>query len=316
MTTPNKPRIIFFTFSGRKANMEVQRPYIERLLARYPKSELHLWDLTRDPDDAFYLRQWAAEHEQVALVGHLHPGHPIPCLGDWRGPGHRKCTCMKHKPPYSDPYRYYRDNPHRGSRVPDYNDDTVFVKFDDDVLWMDTDMFGAVLSFLETHPDQIASANVVNNVVCAKYEPSLRDRVMEKFNIPNTEPRWDEAWWALHTSAEFAMISHGWLGDFIAEDQDFISGDPDFSYREPVRTREGEAVSINFVAMKYPMLCAAADKMEDSGRLGDEGTIDSFLPWIIPNFRVAHLSFGPQENDLDPEIVTQIRNQYRIEGDN
>ena len=78
----------------------------------------------------------------------------------------------------------------------------------------------------------------------------------------------------------------------------------------------GEAISINFIAMKYPVLREAASYMEDGGRLGDEGTFDAMLPWIIPNFRVAHLSFGPQERDLEPETVSSIRKQYRIEGDN
>lgn len=300
-------RIVFFIFAGRKANMEIQRPYIERLLGEYPKSELHLWDLTREESDQIYLRQWAASHERIAFVAGLHPGHPIECAGDWRGPGHRRCQCIKHKPPYEDPYRYYRDNPVRGGGA-DYTDATVFVKLDDDVLWMDTDRFGEVLSFLETHPAQIASANVINNVVCAKYEPSLREQVLACFAIPSTNPNWDRTWWALHTSAVFALLSHRWAAEMFE-----LGFRPDD--REPVQTRFGEAVSINFVAMKYPMLCAAADRMDDvENPMGDEGTIDSFLPWIIPNFRVAHLSFGPQEHDLDPETVEAIRKQYRIEG--
>lgn len=299
-------RIVFFIFAGRKANMEIQRPYIERLLSEYPKSELHLWDLTREESDQIYLRQWAASHERIAFVGGLHPGHPIECAGDWRGPGHRRCQCIKHKPPYEDPYRYYRNT---SVRVGDaYTDATVFVKLDDDVLWMDTDRFGEVLSFLETHPAQIASANVINNVVCAKYEPGLRETLMDTFNIASTDPDRDRTWWALHTSAVFAMISHRWGWKFI-------HAEVHPEDREPIQTRLGEAVSINFVAMKYPMLCAAADRMDDvENPMGDEGTIDSFLPWIIPNFRVAHLAFGPQERDFDPGVVEAIRKQYRIEG--
>ena len=307
MTTLTEQRIIFFTFAGRKANMEIQRPYIERLLAAYPTAELHLWDLTREADDHNYIMAWADSHAQVAYVGHLHPGHPYVCLGDYRGAGHPRCVCIKHKPPYEEPYRYYRNHPHRGSRVPDCNDDTVFVKFDDDVLWMDVDQFGEVMSFLETHPSAVASANVTNNAVCAKYEPSLRDLVQSRYNLPGTTPDQDRNWWSLHTSADFAMLSHGWHNTMLVDG----FRPPD---REPVRTRSGEAISINFIAMKYPVLRAAAHRMR-SGRLGDEGTFDQMLPWIIPNFRVAHLSFGPQEHDLDPQVTENIRKQYRIEGD-
>jgi hypothetical protein len=300
-------RIIFFSFVGRKANMEIQRPYIEHLLDVYPTAELHLWDLTRTEDDQLYARMWAAAHEQIAFVGHLHPGHPLDCAGDWRGPGHRRCQCIKHKPPYEAVYRYYRDER-------DYADDTVFVKFDDDVIWMDVSEFGEVLAFLETEPGAIASANVVNNVVCAKYEPDLVDSVQSVFDVGNPEdPANDREWWALHTNAAFANMSHAWLGNVLNGDDDDWPGD-----RDPMRTRLGEAISINFIAMYYPMLKVAANRMDDveRGMIGDEAAIDSFRPWIIPNFRVAHLSFGPQEHDLDPEIVAAIREQYKTEGVN
>ena len=302
-------RIVFFTFAGRQANMEIQRPYIEALLEKYPESELHLWDLTREASDQFYLRQWASAHERVVYVGHLHPGHPISCMGDWRGPGHRRCRCLKHHPPYEDPYRYYRDNPQRGD-VPDFDDDTVFVKFDDDVLWMDVDRFGEVLEFLETNQGAIASANVVNNAVCAKYEPSLMERCRSKFMLGDPrDPKYDRDWWAMHINSDFAILSHQWMNEYLHAEI-HPTDEP------PFRTRPGEAVSINFVAMKYPVLKGAADAMDHLDRLGDEGAIDSFLPSIVPNFRVAHLSFGPQERTLSPEKIQQIREQYRIKGDN
>lgn len=294
-------RIVFFTFAGRRANMEIQRPYIEQLLADYPTAEFHLWDLTREESDQYYIRRWAESHERIIYIGVLHPGHPIPCLGDWRGRGHVRCECVKHKPPYERPYRGYRDS---GK----YDTDTVFVKFDDDVLWMDTDRFGEVLSFLETHPLSIASANVANNAVCAKYEPGLRDEVERQFRLGNPiNPDYDRDWWALHIQGSFAETSHNWLANFVNTGTPFVD-------RAPFRTREGEAVSINFVAMKYPTLCETANAMQDAGgRLGDEGTIDSFLPWIIPNFRVAHLTFGPQDKALSAETLQAIREQYRKE---
>jgi hypothetical protein len=117
----------------------------------------------------------------------------------------------------------------------------------------------------------------------------------------------DRDWWALHTSVEFAHLSHDWL-------QTQLSG---FNWPEdrlPVRTRDGEAVSINCVAMKYPVFKQAADRMQNGGRLGDEGTIDSMNPWIIPNFRVAHLSFGSQEKGMTEDELDAIRNTYKEES--
>lgn len=295
-------KIVFFEFAGRRANMVVQRPHVERLLAQYPDSEFHLWDLTRDPADAGYIRDWARAHEQVFVFDHLHPGHPI--RHEWRRtPGRPlRCVsgaCMIHRPPYEDVWREYAAHP-------DGYQDATFVKFDDDVIWMDTDRFGEVLEFLETSPGRIASANVTNNSVCGKYD----SEVQRAYHPLNTTAAHDLAWWALHTDADFAKISHGLLlEDLSVRDCLTASEKPGFWVdRQPFRTRIGENISINFVAMKYPMLVKAARRMVPP--LGDEGAVDTLLPWIIPNFRVAHLSFGPQEKAIPESTLDYIREQY------
>lgn len=288
-------RVIFFTFAGRTANMEVQRPHVTRLLDQNPGSELHLWDLTRQQSDQRYLMDWAIMDQRVVLMSQFHTGHPIRCIKP-PGPrrrGHPRCTCMKCKPPYEQPYKWY-------ANLPGNYDDHVFVKFDDDVIWMDTDAFPEVLSFLETRPNAVASANVANNVVCAKYEPSLSALTRTCFDLGGSLPMYDRDWWALHTDPAFARLSHEWMVSRL-------SGA--VLPRKPVRPRPGERISINFVAMKYPTLVRAASMMRE-GRLGDEGTIDSMLPWIIPNFRVAHLTFGPQEKGME-RWMQETRNQYR-----
>lgn len=288
--------IVFFTFAGRTENMEVQRPHITALLDANPGSILHLWDLTRRREDQIYIRSWAVNDDRVAVMDQFHTGHPIPCLGSHRR-GHRRCQCMIHKPPYEQPYQWYRDRP--------YSDDTTFVKFDDDVIWMDTARFAEVLSFLETRPDAVASANVVNNVVCAKYEPALCAHVRDEFGVGGLVPDYDGDWWNLHTRYAFAALSHYWmLANLPPHRNDGGLGD-----RPPVRTRPGEKISINFIAMKFPVLCRVAGMM--SNRLGDEGAVDALLPWIISNFRVAHLAFGPQESTAGSGLrLDEIRRNY------
>lgn len=289
-------RVVFFTFAGRTANMEAQRPYVEALLDQNPGSVLHLWDLTRNPVDQVYVREWAASDDRIAYMNQFHPGHPIRCIGPRRR-GHPRCQCVIHKPPYEQPYRWYRDN------AALYDADTVFVKFDDDVIWMGVEHFPEVLIFLNARPNAVASANVTNNAVCAKYEPRFRDDVMRHFGIVGTHPLHDRDWWALHTSPAFAVLAHQWLNEYLLS-----PANPRFG--RPVRTRPGERVSINFIAMKFPTLCRVAGMMCD-GRLGDEGAVDSLLPWIIPNFRVAHLTFGPQEAPLGSRINT-LRASYAV----
>lgn len=295
-------KIIFFMFAGREENMEVQRPHLERLLALYPAAELHLWDLTRRASDSWYIQKWAGEHSQIKYRGDFHTGHLIKCIGKPKYRGAPPCRCMIHRPPYEKPWIYYANGAEYA--------DCTFVKLDDDVLWMDVPRFGEVLEFLETHPDEVASANVTNNVVCAKYEHwTLPAYLSDLFEVGDPkESENDKAWWLLHTDPIFADSSHRWLLDRIS-----------FGYVDsvdelpPVKTREGEAISINFVAMKHSVLKRAASLMRDN-RLGDEGAIDTLLPYIVRNFRVAHLSFGPQEPGLALRAPI-IREKYKALGE-
>lgn len=297
-------KVIFFEFAGRQANMEAQKPFIQALLDQNKGSEFHLWDLTRTPSDAAYIREWAATDERISVMSQFHTGHPIRCTypnGMRRPRGYPRCECMIHKPPYEQPYKFYAKNWYDAD-----GHSTTFVKFDDDVIWMDVEKFPEVLEFLETRPNAVASANVVNNAVCAKYEPGLRDSIREISGIGGLLPEYDHDWWELHTKAWFARDSHGWFQNALRRNHEIQER------LTPVRTRPGERISINFIAFKAPTMRRLAQMMQGS-RLGDEGTVDMALPWIVRNFRVAHLTFGPQEAGLGKDI-NKIRNLYKEEG--
>lgn len=296
-------RLIIFQFAGRQANMEVQQPYLDQILRMHPDAELHLWDLTRDPADQRYLATLDGTHEgRVRVLSHLHTGHPIDCLYpngypggiEHRPRGWRPCKCLTHKPPYEEPWRYYAKDP-EGEYA-----DTVFVKIDDDVLFLETDNFSHLVSPLTEYPARIISANVINNVVCAKYaNDDMVAHYMAKFGVGDPlQHASDRGWWELHTNPEFASYSHA---RFISEfERDWRP--------EWVRTRPGELVSINCVAMTHRTLQRVAGMM--SVRLGDEGAVDRCLPWIALSFRAAHLAFGPQERAMGSTLLDQIRSEY------
>jgi hypothetical protein len=275
-------------------------PYLDQIMRMHPTAQLHLWDLTRDPMDQRYLQTLDGAHDgRVRVVGTLHGGHPIDCMypngydgkgGTKRPRGWRQCKCMKHKPPYEQPWKYY-------AKADWVQPGTVFVKIDDDVLFLETDTFSHLIGPLVEFPNRIMSANVINNSVCAKYEDGWF-RTQERFDLGDpTLPKFDRDWWELHTNSEFASFAHaqflnrferGWRPSYV-------------------RTRPGELVSINCVAMTHPTLKRVAGMMND--RLGDEGAVDRMLPWIVKSFRVAHLSFGPQET-MDPDLMDEIRESY------
>lgn len=283
--------MVIFIFAGRRANMEIQMPYLMRLLDLYPEAEVHLWDLTRDAADQRYLQGLeGAQEGRVHVLGHLHPGHPIRCANPGGRRGRRyPCACLLHRPPYERPYQYYAS---RYENIP-----TVYVKMDDDVLFLETERFNDLIMPLVDHPNRVISANVINNAVCAKYDVDLSRTLRTLF-----DPQTDRQWWVLHTSPEFARESHDWFLDNIGNGRTIASG--------YVRTRPGEQVSINCVAFTNKTMNRLARAFTYNGRLGDEGVIDSYLPWIARSFHAAHLTFGPQDKEMSLVELNVLRLRY------
>jgi hypothetical protein len=298
-------QIVLFEFAGRQENLSIQWPFIERLLEQYPAMEVHLWDLTRQPEDAQYIRRLAAQHQRVTVLDHLHTGHPIACRYPnmrRRPRGYPPCKCLRHKPPYEQPYIWYADH------ISEYQD-AVFVKIDDDVLFLETDKFDDLIEPLVDpdagNPNRIVSGNIINNVVAAKYEPELAQTMTRLFNVGDpTNHRNDRRWWQLHTSGEFAKISHRWFFDNWQR----LTNRGSIGIWE--RTRPGEAISINCIAFTFSTMQALAAAFEHDQRLGDEGVVDQRLPWIARSFYVGHLTFGPQDIELRGHEIAALRAEY------
>src|SRR6478735_2030934 len=223
--------------------MEVQRPFLDRLLEMYPNLEIHLWDLTRNADDAAYLRTRVTD--RVKVIDHLRSNYRCRYPNRDRRRGEPPCLCMTHKPPYEEPYKWYAEqSEYEGA---------VFVKVDDDVLFLETERFDDLLAPLHENPH---FANACH----------------EHFLV-----NWETA-----PSPHYLTF----------------------------KTRGGEAISINCIAFTYQTMQRVAREFTSNPRLGDEGVFDSLLPWIVPTFRAAHLSFGPQEKALGEEVLQSLRDRY------
>lgn len=294
-------KIVLFIFAGREENMRVQWPYLTRLLEKNTELEIHLWDLTRRESDAKYIR--TLEDDRLKVFGQLHPGHPIRCMypgAQKRRRGYPPCHCLLHKAPFEQPYRYYAANP-------DEYAGTLFVKVDDDVLFLETERFRDLLDPLLDHPERVISANVINNAVCAKYEPELVEIYQPTYGHPRSLDN-DRAWWSLHVEPEFAKASHDWFLEKKAPELLITPPNDSVGY---IRTREGEAISINCIAFTYLTMESLASSFHKDKTLGDEGAVDALLPWIALDFHAAHLTFGPQEKALTEYELDYYRLQYK-----
>lgn len=299
--------------------MELQWPFIERLLETYPRAEYHVWNLTRNESDNCYVRALEGRHERIKVFNHLWPGDNKITACRKRQPRMRFCNCVECRPaPFEEVYRWYAEAGERvtatsmnGDVVIDEEispyDSTVFVKLDDDIVFIETERFGEVLDLLAAKPTAVVSANVVNNVVSAKHDPDLRVRVERQFR-----PQTFKSWFDLHADHKFARTSHDW---FLTSALGIDGPLDEYGPTKFERCLPGEKPSINFIAMHYPTLKRVNKVVQEfHDRLGDEGAINhNFLPWITVSFHVAHLYFGPQRIHMD-DCIEAYREAYRKLG--
>ena len=266
---------IMFMFAGRQANLELQLPYLHHILAEHPETELHIWDLSRTFEDHVFIGQ--IKGERITVHRHLynHGRKPWQHFNDvWRHYGHD---------------RSYRDH--------------LFVKIDDDVVFLETEQFGAYLAAIDDNRGAIVSAKVINNGACTTTEPDLWFG-FEQLGIDLLD---------VHMSAEYADLCHRWFFD---------------NWRGAVGWPStllptAHWLSINLIGFDWRTCYDIARRLDGpspetiAGRqfrlgspIGDEGAVN-MLPRLIHEGIVAsHLTFGPQDAKLSAGQISEYRKMY------
>lgn len=259
MTDHPADPVVLFLLAGRRANMDVQLPYLRRILAQHPQVRLHVWNLTQNADDDGYVRGLAGE--RIAVRNEL---HGTPLFESWRKVwGH-----------YTGPA--YRS--------------TLFVKLDDDVLFIQTATFGAFLRAIRDNPGHLVAADVINNEATTRLTPQLRDAWLA-LDIPLVAVRYSHA---------YATAAHRY---FLANWRTHCANE-----LEPVETYD--YLSINFVGGHHHHITHIAERIGKpaprvlAGRILRVGAIfvdelaANTLPHkILRGFTVAHLQFAGQGPD-------------------
>ena len=267
-----------FEFAGRRADMELQRPFIDRILAEHPQVEFHIWNLARNRDDAEYIKDADGNHQRITVFNHLY-GEDC-----WRR--------------FNDVYHHYAH--------PDFRD-CLFVKVDDDVVFIETGRFGEFLAAVDGNRKLIVSANVINNGACTRVEPSLWEGLAGlEINLLD-----------VHLSTAYALMCH----EFFFDHHDELLGQPVWLLRTM------EWLSINLIGFDHPMMCEIARRVGRhsppiiAGRrlrgipLGDEGMVNTLPRAILGGFLACHLYFGPQAAELSVETLSRLRKKYAEIGD-
>lgn len=267
-------RVIIWCPAGRRANMELLLPFLRRILAENPETELHIWDVARRPDD----------HAWLGTVW----GERITLIGDFYGYPEREA--------FVEIYRHYADEAYK---------DALFVKVDDDIVFIETKRFPQFVGAIRAYPDAIVSADTINNGACATLEPRLAAM------FPDMESIALEA----YQSADFARASHDWFFDELP-----VIDAPMMAFLVK------DWLSINLVGWTWAtganLSARLGQKPPDriagrritQKRMGDEGAANTMRRIVLQGFTAAHLSFGPQHKQLPESYWQETRKQYQEIG--
>ena len=258
VSRPAKGRVILFVFAGRRANMELQLPYIERILAENPQVEYHVWDLARWDNDSKFLRSIQTPRTQV------------------------RTEFAKLIPGFDHVYRHYCH--------PQYND-AVFVKLDDDIVFLQTERFGDFVRAVQDHPHGVMSAHVINNGACASVEPALFAQ-FSRLGISRLD---------VHTSAAFASLSHNYFFrhyprildvpvEVLAPTPEWLSINV-IGYTWEMGRRIAALTGTAYGTKRNPRIVAGRAQTI----LGDEGAVNTLTRHVVNGFTACHLTFGPQD---------------------
>jgi hypothetical protein len=143
---PKRPyKVILCVFAGRQDRMSILNKYVLTLLRYQLIDSYHVWNLTRQSSDETWLRSWF-ESLPPKFKSHVSLHQPRVKL-------------------YKSFYEYYMHYPST------YEPNTVFIKLDDDIVYLDLSMFESFVQYRYDHPELwLLSANVINNGVCAYYQ--------------------------------------------------------------------------------------------------------------------------------------------------
>lgn len=245
-------------------------------------------------------------HAPVTLSG-AYDVHALTGFGadaEWLFPEHAGAreflylSARQDQPVWRDFYRYY----HQMSLS---EPDTVFLKSDDDVVYLQLSELQGFIDFRVANPDYfLVSANVVNNNVCAYYQ-------QQNGAIP-------------HALMELELPPGGFMGslwssrDLATRLHDHFLDDPDAFEKLPRDVIEWrERLSINFVSW------IGRDTIYMGAYMADDEHVTSVeIPQylgrpncIYPGLLVGHLTFFPQDPGFEHDrILGRYRALARAEG--
>ena len=251
--------------------MELQLPLVRRILDEHPNVEYHVWNLARNDEDRAYVDTISGNRITVFSAGENE---------------------------HNAVYRHYSQPEFKGH---------LFVKIDDDIVFLETARFGAFVAAIDKHRGKLVLANIINNGACTPVTPEIWEG-FRALDIPLLD---------IHMSIEFADMAHGHL----LNNANKVLG----KTIKLIPTEDW--TSINLVGYDHATLChilatIGTDHPEYIGgrpilawgpTFGDEGVCQVLPRIIMKGFTAAHLTFNTQQPG--EEMLAKWREGYRELGE-
>jgi hypothetical protein len=198
--------------------------------------------------------------------------------------------------------------------------DTVFLKLDDDVVFIETEGIPGLIQAAVDNPRAVVSALVVNNGGCTRHIPDIwnifesLEPTLPKDNTPFPELA---SLLAVHRSGDYAQLCHRW----------FHTNWRQLTNQTPQLLPCEDWLSINAIAYTHTVGARIAARLGQPSpeevvagrpqrRLGDEGSANLQARYIYTGVVCGHLTFGPQiqsvanPDGMDTAVLTELRKLY------
>ncbi|GLY61380.1 bacteriophage protein [Pectobacterium carotovorum subsp. carotovorum] len=286
-------KLVIFVFAGRKKFLDIQKEYILDIMKHHNNVEYHLWNFSRNSDDNNYLQSLSKEIPNTSIFNQFYEGeNPVKICQKEIGV---ICNCEKCRVgKWSEPYKFYSNS--------DNYKDAVFMKLDDDILFIESKKITSVVEIASKNNKKIISANVINNGVCAKFDNELKEEIVLRKLV--SKERDLLSWWYLCTEKSFFQLSHSYFFkrmDILRKNKIKLSKVS--KKRFSINTLLFTSYSMKLIASKL------SEQPHDS--MNDEFVISTNFPiYIMNNFISCHCHFADQRSQLTDEEENQILAQY------
>ena len=267
-------RVISVCPAGRRRYIEVLAPYL--LQNRDVIERHHWWVNTQNPDDVACLEELAAAHPDFF---HL-------CYGDYDDSMSIGANI----------WRFFKHHAEPG---------TVYVRLDDDIVWVDRDAVRTLVEFRLANPDPfLVFGNIVNNAVCTHFHQQA-GLIPRSWGHVNKDAHDPVGW----VRGSFAQRVHR---RFL---RDIETGRTELWKQVALPIRGTQTCSINFIAWKGEDMAAVPELHTDP--MEEEAHLTTSLPTQMgrpnaacPEALVAHYAFYPQRAYIE-RAAKDILPRYR-----